>query len=389
MATSQSISAQQFRRSSVLDSMLEEVTELTRTLGDTALKAYRVKYIIHPWDRFVAGDILIVNQDQPAYRGDTGVEADGLGSAWFGVYRYGDSHHSGVVVEIRKATTAAKRQLERIKLESLASREQILERIFGELPKREEGSSAFCEKLDRSNLERLPRCQRFSSVTIAGGLGDVIVSNSLRMGTLLVEEGTNLIISGDLKVFEDVIVRGSLSVDGNLECDDRLYVAGDFQTKGFVNCGRLLVGGNLRGRCTIDVKEYAAIGGSVGIEGDAVNCTDLFVGGDLYTFVWAENAVIVGNVKSEGLIHVDNDLSVGRDLRAEEIEAKGKITVGGTLWSKGIISAGKTSEIVCARRLRGRIKSGTLRELDPISKAPNWGPQLLPVAQQATAVTIH
>jgi cytoskeletal protein CcmA (bactofilin family) len=373
--------------------MLEEVPEVTRTLGDAGLKAYRVKYILHPWDRFVAGDTLIVNQEQPAYKGDT-IVIDMFEGARFRSYQYGDSHHSGVVVEIRKAskaTAAAERQIERRKQKPIKSAAQIIERIASEMPKREEGYSTFREKFDRSNLDRLPRCHRFSSVTITGGLGDVLVPESLAMGTLLVEEGTNLIVSGSLKVSDDVIVRGSLSVDDKLECDDRLYVAGDFRTKGFVDCGRLLVGGDVQGEFTIAVKEYAAIGGSLDISGggDDIRCKDLFVGGDLCASLWTENAVIARNMKSKGLIHVDNDLSVGRDLRAEEVEAGGRIAVGGTLWSKTVIAASRTSEIVCTRRLRGRVKSGILRELDPSAKTPKWGPQLLPIASRASVATIH
>lgn len=115
MATSQFIIAHQPQRSLVLDPMLEELPEITKTLFKPTLRAYRVRYRLGQWDRFEGGDVLIVDLVQPAYEGDTIVILDGMNRAWFTSYRSGDEHHGGVVIEIRKATEAARRQIERRK----------------------------------------------------------------------------------------------------------------------------------------------------------------------------------------------------------------------------------------------------------------------------------
>jgi cytoskeletal protein CcmA (bactofilin family) len=344
---------------------LERAPEVNRMLDEqSTCVAYRVKSAPISWREVEVGDILIADTKLPAYEKDI-VILDYEGVSWLSRCLGGNIRYSGIVLEIRKATTASKRRDDRKKVERITTTEQILARISSEMPKRYAMELTLSGREDATNIAQISKEKVLSSITIGRDMGDVVVPHSVSVQSLLVEEGTNLIITGDLQAREDVIVRGSLSVDGKVKCDDRLYIAGDFQISHLVNCGRLLVGGNVRGRCSIDVKECAAVGGSVDIEGDAISCIDLFVGGDLCTSLWTENATIAGNVKSKGLIHVDNDLSVGRDLRAEEVEAGGSIAVGGTLWSKTVIAAGKTNEIACAKRVRGRIKSGTLRELDP------------------------
>lgn len=69
----------------------------------------------------------------------------------------------------------------------VTSREQILERIFSEAPNRISGRWAWSYRIGRSDIERLQGCEVFSSVIIAGGLGDVTIPRSFQVKTLLVE----------------------------------------------------------------------------------------------------------------------------------------------------------------------------------------------------------
>lgn len=317
---------------------------------------FRVNWICHGRKEFGAGDILIVDESLFAYRDDI-VVIDCGHEAVARTYCASMGRRSGVVVEIRKPTVSRERAVIRASMKLPSSAVGIRELIDRE--KLRPTESWHMMSIQSPNLSEA-QTQYFYSVTVAGNMGDVYLPRSLKVGSLLVESGSNLIICGDLVAFDDIVIRGALTVGGKIECDDRLYVSGDLYSGWFVHCGRLLVGGDTYSRLGIDCKEAAVIGGSMEVE--IINCTDLYVAGDLSGLPSLKNASVGGSVKSQ-MIFARGTLTVGQDLRCEyELEAEGDVLVKGTIWSKTRLLAGEGRELRCSKRLRGVVKRGRLIE---------------------------
>jgi len=352
MATTQLICS---NHASATRPMLERIPDLEGLTDQQA--AFRVNWTWYRAEHlFVAGDILIIDKSLAGYRGDTVVNDYRIGVEAHD-YRGHYDNHDGVVIEVRRATSAISRSSERMNLPPIKSLGEIFQRIDSQAPRPYEGYGI--QRITSPDL-LATRGIRAHQLTIAGGMGDVYFPGTLFVRNLLVEAGTNLIVSRDLESMEEIMVHGSLTVGGHVTCDDRLNVRGDLDVRGYVHCGRMLVGGDVLVRLGVKAKEDVAIGRS--IRADDIDCRKLFVGGNSEGTMCVKQASIGGSLNS-CIAWIQGDLVVGGNLRCEDdLEVDGDVIVSGTIWSKKNLMAGDTRELRCAKRIRGYVKRGRLIE---------------------------